>query len=161
MDAPQSPASVRLGYLMTAAALGRVLPDLLRPLAEASGVARRRAVIAVVGVALARPGLSDARLHDAFAELCNGQTGGEARDEIIALAEQFDVIAFDLQHRLEQGEDVGAEFYAAFARARAAAALAAALEPDSLQSSYGVLHEAAYALENPGVVRDIVLRALR
>lgn len=146
---------------MTAAGLGRVLPDLLRPLAEASEAARRLAVIAVVGVALARPGLSDARLDDAFAELCIGRLGGQARDEITALAEQFDAVAFDLQDRLESGEDVGAEFHVAFARARTAGAVAAALEPDSLQSAYGALYEAAYALENPAVVRDIVLRALR
>lgn len=145
---------------MTASSLSLVLPDLVDPLASADPVALQRAVSAGIQLALARTRLADARIDLALAALATGATNGPAHEAVSALVDDLDEKAFDLQDRLEAGENVEGEHRLAFARARAAAAVAMAFDRDALHGAFESLYEAHFAVEDPGDLRATVLAAL-
>jgi len=117
-------------------------------------------VTSVIGLALSRTALVDPRLDQALAAIASGVTDGPAHDAVLALVDELDEIAFGLQDRLEAGEDVEAEHRTAFARARAAGAVAMVFDPDELHGTYESLYEAHFALEDPDAIRATVLGQL-
>jgi hypothetical protein len=76
------------------------------------------------------------------------------------LTEELDEIAWDAQEQAEAGVLPEQAYLAAFARARAAASVGFALEPDALHAALEAVYEAQAALADLEAVRVAVVAAL-
>ena len=126
------------GALMrTLLRLDSVSPNLADAYREASHEQRRRGVVAACSAAVARAGLRGDEIDAALAVLRRERNErSDIRQKLDRLAVQLDQEYLRLA---EEAEATAPEALLTFRRARAAAALAIALSPDSEQ-----LHEALY-----------------
>lgn len=146
---------------MSRSGIGLVDEGLADVLARSSSEACRRGLAAGIHLALERTGLSDQRLDRAVEALSAGRLGdGAERSAVLALVEELDEAAWDLQDRVEAGTADHADYLREFARARAAAAVGFAFDRDALVASSEGLYEAFHAVGDASSLRRAVLGAL-
>jgi hypothetical protein len=80
--------------------------------------------------------------------------------QVLALTEELDEIAWEAQDKVEAGVLPEEAYLAAFARARAAASVGFALEPDALHSALESIYEAQAAVADLEAIRVTVAAAL-
>lgn len=147
---------------MTQPGLNLIAPDLVELLHGADEAGRRRAAAVACQLALERTGLSDARVSQARSALAAGRIGDvPERRGIQELTQQLDEAAWDARDRVRSGAATDDEYRRAFARARAAAALASAFEVDALQAALETLYEAHFAMEDLEALKAAVTKSLR
>jgi hypothetical protein len=120
---------------------------------------RRRVAVTACETAVADAGLDDERLRTGLE--C-AREGGAARTDaparaVEALVRELDEIAWDVY---EDGSASEADYLRAFRRARAAAAVAAALRRDSLAASLDAVYEASFGVEDERLVWRAVASVL-
>jgi hypothetical protein len=130
-------------------ALARVSPELVAGVRALVEHERRAVLLAVCALAVQVSDVADGRARDALEALGRGAVGDAAeRRNVRVLAEELDVIAWDVRDRVEAGQATDAEYRAAFARARAAAALDQAFGVKSLPAAYETFYEASFAIND-------------
>jgi hypothetical protein len=147
---------------MTQPGLNLVAPDLIEALKAADDSQRHRAAVAAARFALARNNLlEDPTVTKALRALTDGSVGDKAvREAVSRLAEQFDENAWTIQEQVESGQREQQEYLVAFARARAAAALSFALDPDAHRAACEALYEAYHATHDLDALREEARAAL-
>jgi hypothetical protein len=135
-------------------------PELAGKLAAASDTALRRVAEAVARHAVRSTGLVDARLEAAMAAVGLGKGHATARDAMEVLTHELDEVAWEKQSGAEEAASQDPAYLRAFMRARAANAVAFALEADALVAATESTCEALQATEDPEQVRSAVLAAL-
>jgi hypothetical protein len=146
---------------MTKLVLKKLAPDIVDLLEQADDAARRRAMIAAVELALQKSDLRVPQVVEAKTALAAGRTGDTPeRAAVQALTDELDRAAWDLQDQVESGSAPQELYSAAFAKARAAAALAFAFEPNSLDGAFDVIYEANFAVEDLEGLRAVVTAAV-
>lgn len=121
----------------------------------------RRAACTAALLAMNHTGLADSRLDAALAAVRDGVPGGHAE---CSAAEQvtgeLDEIAWDIQDKVDEGTLSYGACREAFGRARAAAAVWLALEPDPFEAALEGIYEAQAALGDLDAIRAAVHDAL-
>jgi hypothetical protein len=137
--------------------LGLVAPDLVNDLDQQEPPVLRAVTTRVVHLAVDRTRLvSDAALV-ALAALDECRFGqSEEREATLRLVDDLDEVAWDLQERSERGDASQAEYLAAFCRARAASAIAFALDADAFVAATEGIYEAQAAISDLDAIRSIV-----
>jgi len=133
---------------------------------EAAGAEQlRRVSSAIAHAAVERSGLSHPVITEALQHLnLSAQPRSELRARVRSLAKQLDADYFDLKQPYEEREDAGKtepEVLAAFARARAASAVAAALGSDARAAAAVTACEAIAATEDSEYFTGVARRVLR
>lgn len=138
--------------------LERLDPRLVRLVRQADDVRRRRAVLAACRLAVERTGLTDATVAVGLAALEEGRYGDVAeRPALLRTVAALDDTAWQAERRADEGGSAQ-ERDEAFARARAASAVAAALHVDAERAAAEALYEAHHALLDPAALRAVVGR---
>ncbi len=146
---------------MTKFALKKIAPDLVDLLEQTDDAARRRAATAAVELALQTTDLQGPQVIQAKTALAAGRVGGTPeRTAVEALTEELDNVAWDIQDQVESGAASRELYLAAFAKARAAAALAFAFEPNSLDVAFEVIYEANFAVQDLEALKAVVMTAI-
>jgi hypothetical protein len=147
--------------MMARSGIGLVDVGLADLLGRVDDAARRRALAAGVRLALDCAGLCDERLDRAEEVLTAGRLGdGPERADVLALVEELDELAWDLQDRAEAGTASQEQYLHAFARARAAAAAGFAFEGDALVAASEGLYEAHHAVQDLAALRAAIAAAV-
>ena len=121
----------------------------------------RRVAAAAAGFAVERVGLADPRLEVTLAGLRDGVPAVPTEHaDVVAMAEELDEAAWDMQDLAEAGLVSEHAYLAAFARARAAASVVSAVDPDPLQAGVESVYEAHAATGDLEAVRQVVTAAL-
>jgi len=130
-------------------------PDLAASVRDADATQQRAYARAAVQAALSRHELDDPRLAAAIAALDTGRFG-DTRERVAVqrLVEELDEIAWD-----ERDRGAEAEYVSAFMRARAANAVAAALDIDPATAAHRAVYEANAALDDVPVLRAALEQA--
>jgi hypothetical protein len=131
--------------------LATVAPDLVPQLNSRPQGELRNLVAVVAREAVARTGLDDPLVASALDQIGTGEPGMNAR--VQEVAERLDHVAWDIQDA-EDGHDSD-RYMAAFRRARAASAVAFALDPDS-GSMLESIYEAQAALGSIAAARQLI-----
>jgi hypothetical protein len=136
----------------------KLLDPVLRQLInDASERAQRRAALAVSRLARDRVGIADPRLGSALERLQAGEYGDSPqRGAVLALTEELDEAAWDVNRRVEAGEADKADYLKAFRKARAANAVWYALDPDPMAAAAETTYEALAAVDDHEAVRKAV-----
>lgn len=134
------------------------IADDLAELLSRQSISRLRGVAAAAArLAVERTQLADPRLDAALAAIRDGDPAAVAElSQVLALTEELDEIAWDVQEQCEAGVRPEQAYLAAFARARAAAAVGFALEPDALCAALESVYEAQAATADLEGVRAAV-----
>jgi len=149
-------------YQMTIVAtrLEAVAPDLAAHLREAGDDALRRVAASVSEIAVKRVSLVDPRLERSLSALEGGSAGAKELASMQALVDELDEAAWDLQRRVHSGGSPESAYLEAFRKARAASAVASALDPDPHKAAIEAVYEAQAALGDVNPVRSAVLDIL-
>ena len=124
-------------------------PELVRLVRGADAAHQRAYARAVVRLALERNGLDDPRLAPALAALDAGRSADPSvRPGVERFVAELDELAWD-----EQDRGAEEEYGVAFMRARAAGAVAAALDDDPETAAYEATYEANAAIEDVPALR--------
>jgi hypothetical protein len=141
--------------------LGLVAPDLGNELDRMEPLALRALLAEVIHLAVERTGLVSDAARAALAALDDGRFGAtEERGAILGVVDDLDEVAWDLQERSERREASQGEYLAAFRRARAASAIASALDPDAFVAATEGIYEAEAAISDLDAIRSIVAGGL-
>ncbi|MFI7603244.1 hypothetical protein [Actinoplanes sp. NPDC049681] len=142
--------------MMTQPGLIQISPELVDMLRQSDDDTRHQIVERACLLALQRADVADPKLTEALNAIGRRSFGNpDLRNQVDALTQQLDEIAWDTQDRVEAGDAVGDEYRRAFMKARAAAAIGFALD-GSLAASFDSLYEAYHAIDS----RDDFLRAV-
>jgi hypothetical protein len=114
-------------------------------------VAIAAAVAAVRGAQLAKP-----LLEDVLDDLVNDRYGGPRRDELERLEQDLDERAWALQDQIQSGGATRGESDWACRRARAAAAMKMALDPNARTAVAEAVYEASRAVNDPDRLVQLV-----
>jgi hypothetical protein len=141
--------------------LSTVAVDLAERLSHQPPRRLRLVAAAAAGLAVERTQLADPRLDAALAAVRDGDPAAMAEiSQVLALTEELDEVAWDAQDQVEAGVLPEQAYLAAFARARAAASVGFALEPDALHAALESVYEAQAAVADLEAVRVAVAAAL-
>src|SRR5207244_3580083 len=125
---------------MSQSRLSTVSSMLVEQITQCTPEQRTNAVCRACSAAIERTGLADERVSNALALACEGRAGDDTLvAELSELVEHLDNEAWDLQDKVETGEVDEADYTRAFAKARAAASVAFAInqtEVAALDSLY-------------------------
>jgi len=125
----------------------------------------RRLASAIAHAAVERTGVSDAVITEALQHLNHSaQPRSALRARVQSLAEHLDGDYFHMKQRYEEREDTGKtapEVVAAFARARAASAVAAALGSDARTAAAAAAYEAIAATDDSEYFTRVARKALK
>ena len=136
--------------------------ELVRLLAAASSVQCRAAAIQTAGAVVEWSGVTDPRATAGLEELRRGRYGDTAvRRAVAGLVHEFDTRAWDIQDRIDDGEDLQVDHLAAFKLARAIAALASAGETDPRAAATDAIYEALHAVDDRSLVMTVAVAALQ
>jgi hypothetical protein len=153
------PAEMSFGAVTTR--LSTVAVDLDEQLRGLSAQALREVAAGVAAFAVARVSLADPRLDAAMASIEKGTPGNSTElSDMRSLVAELDEKAWDKQDRVERGLLPPQAYREAFTWARAAAAVAFALEPDALSAALESVYEAWAASTDIDGVRIAVQGAL-
>jgi hypothetical protein len=126
--------------------LQKTARDLAQRLAGAGETQRRRLAASLAQAAVARTGLAHPVISEALTHLEDSCTPNPSlRARVTALTEQLDDEYFQLQESEEDGDEKDPTVLDAFSKARAAAAVAAALGEESLDAAAETAYEAIAA----------------
>jgi hypothetical protein len=131
--------------------LATVAPDLVPQLNSRPQGELRNVVAVVVREAVASTGLDDPLVASALDQIGTGKPGMNAR--VQEVAERLDQVAWDIQDA--EDEHDSERYMTAFRRARAASAVAFALDPDS-GSMLESIYEAQAALGSIAAARRLI-----
>lgn len=141
---------------MTQPGLALVSPELVDMLRQSSEDTRHRIVERVCKLAVQRADVPDPKLMAALDMIHQGRYGDpDLGRQLDALTQGLDEIAWGIQDQVEAGNAAQDEYFRAFAKARAAAAIKFALV-GSLAASFDSFYEAYHAINN----RDDFMRAV-
>jgi hypothetical protein len=140
--------------------LDSVSPELADQLRSTGRDELRRIATAMGDLAAKEVSLSDPRLDRALAALRGGPGGGKEKVELQALVDELDEAAWQIQARVHSGQAPEDEYLKAFRKARAASAVAFALDPDPRTAATEAIYEAQAALGDVSPVRAAVLDIL-
>jgi hypothetical protein len=129
--------------------------QLARELAAAGPIALRQVAAAIAEFAVVQTDLHDPRADAALRQLRGETHSQHAESELARLVEQLDERQWALQDRVDAGEASPQEHVAAFAQARAAAALSAAFDSDPVVAAQEAAYEAFAAVDDPEAIRRI------
>ena len=122
--------------------LRKTAKDLAQRLDSANEVQRRRIAASIAQAAVARTGLTDPVISEALTHLEDSCTSDASlRVRVTALTEQLDDEYFQLQESEEDGDEKDPAILDAFSKARAAAAVAAALGDNALDAAAETAYE--------------------
>ncbi len=137
-------------------------PVLRQVLNNASEPAQRQAALAVSRLVGDRARIADPRLGAALERLQAGEYGDSLqRRAVLALTQELDEVAWDVNRRVEAGEADKADYVHAFRKARAANAVWYALDSDSLAAAAEATYEALAAIDDHEAVRRAIEDSLR
>jgi hypothetical protein len=141
--------------------LSTVAVNLVERLSQQPPGRLRRVAAAVANLAVERTQLADPRVDAALAAV-RGDVPATMPElsQVLALTEELDEIAWDTQDKVEAGVLPQQAYRDAFARARAAASVGFALEPDALHAALESVYEAQAAVADLEAVRVAVAAAL-
>jgi hypothetical protein len=134
--------------------LSTVAADLAEQLEPLPATLLRRIAAEAAEFAVARTLLADPRLNGALAALRDGvQPSQGERSAVRQLTEELDEAAWDAQDKADEGTLPQQDYLDAFARARAAASVGFASEPDALRAALESVYEAQAAVADIDAVR--------
>lgn len=142
------------------ARLDSISTELADRLRNTSEEGLRRVATAAGRLGVARILISDARIDMALAALDRGELDGDMRVRLDGLVEELDQAAWEVQQRAHAGRALENDYVTAFAKARAASALACALDVDPKRAAMEAVYEAQAALGDLMPVRNVVLEIL-
>ncbi len=134
--------------------------DLAARLFAAEPGALRRLATALAEHAVGQTGLREPGVDAALNELRRGGHNEETRSGLARLVQRLDEHQWELQGRTGQGDASSSEHLSAFARARAAAALECAFDPDPVRAAQEATYEALAAVDDIAAIRRIVAEQL-
>jgi hypothetical protein len=140
--------------------LDSVSPELADRLRGSSEDALHRVAAVVSDLAVTMGSLSDPRVDSALAVLGGGPASGEEKAELQVLVDELDEAAWEIQERVHSGRLPEHEYLQAFRKARAASAVAFALDPDPQTAAMEAVYEAQSAAGDINPVRAAVLEIL-
>ena len=144
--------------------LQQTAANLARKLERAGEPDLRRVAAAIARAAVERAGVSHPAITEAMAHLAvSSSAHPQLRERVRTVAGQLDADYFAVKQRYEEREDAGKsepEVIAAFARARAASTVAAALENDARTAAAEAAYEAIAATDDPKYFTDVADRVL-
>lgn len=128
--------------------LDTVAPDVAVRLSTWAPDTCRLAAVTAAEVAVGAADLQEPASATLLQAIREGVYGDSVeRSEAAALVEKLDLQQWSLQDRVDSGEDLHAEQLVAFRRARAAAAVLEASDPDPVVAADGAAYEALFAVE--------------
>lgn len=138
-------------------ALARISAELVDRIRQGDDSDRRAMVRKACTLAAVRSGISDPVVVEALETIRRGSVPTEdLRNRMNVSVAALDEAAWKLEEEVERGEASQDRQLAAFAEARAATALAFALD-DSLESALEALYEAYHAIDDgDGFVRTVM-----
>lgn len=137
-------------------------PDLAAELTRLSGTAQRQVSVRVARLAVEHTELAGAVVGHALSRLGRlTDANADLEPALQAVVDDLDRLAFDLRDRVDAGEASHENYEHAFGQARAAAAVAAAFDPDALQAVLETVYEGLAALGSPDAVRPVIAAAQR
>jgi hypothetical protein len=117
----------------------------------------RRVAASVAQLAIRQSGLADSGLAAALIALRDGLPGDlELRSAVQQITATLDEAAWDAQEKADEGLIDRSVYRQAFRRARAAASMGFALEPDALHAASEAVYEAQAAVADLVAVRAVV-----
>lgn len=134
--------------------------ELVRLLRAASPEALRRVAYAVAKTAVEHTESREEILRSALDKAREATPDAVLRGQVAHLVEQLDERAWDIQDRVEAGTATQGEYLRAFASARAAAAVHAALDNNPTDAALEAAYEAQAATQNIAPVRAVAEQAL-
>jgi hypothetical protein len=121
----------------------------------------RRAAADAASLAVQQLRLADPRLDAALASLREGKFGDSGeRSAVQQLTRELDAIGWEAQKTAEECNSSMQPYYAAFARARAAASVKWALDSNPLNAALEAVYEAQAAVADLQALRTVVETAL-
>ena len=141
--------------------LSTVAADLPARLEAQPAETLRKVAVAVALLAVERTQLADSRLEGALQSLTNTTAvPPELRSAVQQATDELDEIAWEAQDKADEGLLDQQDYQQAFRRARAAACVGFALEPDAIHAALESVYEAQAATGDLSVVREVVEHAL-
>ncbi len=140
--------------------LDSVSPELAERLRGTGDDALRRVAAAVGDLAVQGVLLSDPRLDRALSIIRRQAAGAKEQVELQSLVNELDEAAWEIQERVQSGGSPEEEYLQAFQKARAASAVAFALDSDPHTAAMEAAYEAQAAVGDVGPVRAVVLDIL-
>ena len=139
--------------------LSSIAPDLVALLEHQQPEKLRRVAAGAANLAIERTYLSELRAEAGLTALHEGRVGfTPERSEVQHLTDELDEIAWDTQEKMEAGIVSRSAYSIAFRRARAAASVGFALDPDALTAALESVYEAQAAVADLDAVRVLVNR---
>lgn len=146
---------------MTRERLSLIAPTLTRQMEAVSNEqVLRGAAYEAAAIVAGRAAVDDERVRRALQQLAEGQVDTVLRDDLAGLVAELDERAWDVQEARDAGRATHAQYLAAFARARAAGAVVAAMDPDPAMAALEAAYEAHCAFEDGSGVIDAVAASL-
>jgi hypothetical protein len=138
-------------------------PELAARLLSASEQNQRDVTIAAAVAAMRATRLSRPLLEEVVDDLVHHHYDGPRRDEVERLEQDLDERAWTMQEQVESGGAQRDEYMQLFRRARAAAAMKMALDPNARTAVSETVYEASHAVGDPdrftqllGAVLDLI-----
>jgi hypothetical protein len=135
-------------------------PLLAARLRNADRRSQRQAAIAAAALAARVAQLDQASVRQALDLLDQHALDQVPRDQLASLVDELDEIAWSIQEAEDEGSSAGAEYLSAFGRARAAAAVLFAADPDPEIAALEAVYEAGSATADDSAVIAVVEEAL-
>jgi hypothetical protein len=138
---------------MTQPGLAQISPALVERLRQSEDDVRNGLVERVCLLAVERADVADPTLAEGLDAIRSRRFGNqELRSRLDVLTEELDEAAWDIQDDDDAGDD---EYWRAFVKARAAAAVAFAVD-GTLEASFDSLYEAYHAIDDePAFLRSV------
>jgi hypothetical protein len=140
--------------------LSTVAVDLVHQIEGLPPEVLRRVATEAATLAVDRTQLADPRIGPALSALGASSGVPSARQAIEQLTEELDERAWDIQDLVDAGAASEDAYLEAFRRARAAAAVGYALNPDPQTAAFESVYEAQAAVVDLGAVRMAVAIAM-
>lgn len=126
-------------------------PELFAELCDAPASEQRAASIHACRLAVAATGLDHPVVTRALDSLTEGRTSRpDERSDLADLADELNALASRFMEQSRGSDEARTQYLARFSRARAAAAVAFALEGEAPRASAEAIYEAAHAIDEPG-----------
>lgn len=132
----------------------------IEALIEGATSAQQRSVAAAAAILAAeRTGLDEAPVPEAIAVLRDNRTDSGLHARLTELADRLDDEAFDKRDEVDQGTAEYVDYQRIFRRARAATALATAMEDDAKEAAIEGVYEAYHALGSDAGALENAIRS--
>jgi len=140
---------------LTKTRLYRVDQDIALAVYQADEGRRSRIVQTVVGLGIERSGLVEDRVLGAYAQLRNGASVQQLIESVQSAVADLDEAAWTAQDSWDAGNGSELSYAVAFAKARAASAVAFAMKKTT-KDSLDAVYEASFAIDDLELLRRSV-----